>query len=300
MVEGAVVVEQPEQQRPDVRARPVLVPAEAGDDAVGRALVLDLEHRPLAGLVRARRAASRSTPSSPAPSNRSNQSAASARSVVAGVRWTGGCDRRRAPPRGGRAARPAARARRSSSPSASRSQATNDAGDSSASIFTRDAAGWMRSSSASNSSAPSRAMTTSPSRTQRSGSAARSGVGELREVAIERLEVAGLDVDLVAVAEDDRPEAVPLRLEQPAVAGREAVGRASRASARAGGSKGSCIGRVYPAGLGTGDRWPASGRRRGGQSDPRDAEDTRHAHHPTCRSASRSLLVRPHRTSSPR
>ena len=32
---------------------PVLVPAEAGDGAVGGALVLDLDHRPLAGLVRA-------------------------------------------------------------------------------------------------------------------------------------------------------------------------------------------------------------------------------------------------------
>src|SRR3954451_17368354 len=36
-----------------MRAGPVLGPAESGDDAVGRALVLDLEHRPLAGLVRA-------------------------------------------------------------------------------------------------------------------------------------------------------------------------------------------------------------------------------------------------------
>ena len=66
-------------------------------------------------------------------------------------------------------------------------------------------------------------MTISPSRTQRSGRAARSGVGELREVAVERLEVARLDVDLVAVAEDERPEAVPLRLEQPAVALGQAV-----------------------------------------------------------------------------
>src|SRR3954471_15114949 len=48
-------------------------------------------------------------------------------------------------------------------------------------------------------------------------------VGELGKVAIERLEVTTLDQDLVAVAEDDRPEAVPLRLEQPAVALRNAV-----------------------------------------------------------------------------
>ena len=31
---------------------PVLVPAEAGDDAVGGARVLDLDHRALAGLIR--------------------------------------------------------------------------------------------------------------------------------------------------------------------------------------------------------------------------------------------------------
>ncbi len=45
MVQGAVVVEQPEQQRADPLA--VLVPAEPGDDAVGRALVLHLPHHPL-------------------------------------------------------------------------------------------------------------------------------------------------------------------------------------------------------------------------------------------------------------
>ena len=50
----------PEQQRADVRAGAVLVPAEAGHHAVGRALVLDLEHRPLARPVRRRRGAWRS------------------------------------------------------------------------------------------------------------------------------------------------------------------------------------------------------------------------------------------------
>src|SRR5258706_2329783 len=48
---------------------------------------------------------------------------------------------------------------------------------------------------------------------------------ELRKVAIQRLQVTRLDVRLVAVAEDDRPEAVPLRLEEPAVALRQAIGR---------------------------------------------------------------------------
>ena len=50
-------------------------------------------------------------------------------------------------------------------------------------------------------------------------------LGELREVAIERLQVARLRVDLVAVAEDDRPEPVPFGLEQPAVAVGQAVDR---------------------------------------------------------------------------
>src|SRR5205085_5467853 len=40
----------------------------------------------------------------------------------------------------------------------------------------------------------------------------------------ERLEVAALDQDLVAVPEDDRPEAVPLRLVEPAIAIGQAVG----------------------------------------------------------------------------
>ena len=40
---------------------------------------------------------------------------------------------------------------------------------------------------------------------------------ELGEVAVERLQVAALDVEPVAVAEHERAEAVPLRLEEPAV-----------------------------------------------------------------------------------
>src|SRR3990172_297225 len=44
------------------------------------------------------------------------------------------------------------------------------------------------------------------------------GGRELREVAVERLQVAALDERLIAVAEDDRTETVPLGLEEPAVA----------------------------------------------------------------------------------
>ena len=51
MVQHAFLVVEPEQQRSHRIVR-VLVPAEAGDDAVRRAGVLDLEHRARAGRVR--------------------------------------------------------------------------------------------------------------------------------------------------------------------------------------------------------------------------------------------------------
>jgi len=114
------------------------------------------------------------TPSSPAPSKRRNQSAASARSRVAGERCTGGAapastcsSRSRRTARGS--------LRRSSSPSASRSQATNEAGACAESSFTRDAAGWMRKSRVSKSSPPTPTITISPSITQRSDGMAASG-----------------------------------------------------------------------------------------------------------------------------
>ena len=114
------------------------------------------------------------TPSSPASSKRRNQSSASARSRVAGERCTG--DAAPASTCSSRSRRTASAAsRRSSSPNASRSQATNEAGDCAASSFTRDAAGWIRSSSASKSSPSAPTMTISPSTTQRSDSAAASG-----------------------------------------------------------------------------------------------------------------------------
>jgi hypothetical protein len=55
VVEDAGVVVEAEQQRADRLGAALLgalVPAEAGDDAVGGASVLDLQHRPLARLVR--------------------------------------------------------------------------------------------------------------------------------------------------------------------------------------------------------------------------------------------------------
>ena len=114
------------------------------------------------------------TPSRPAPSKRSNQSCATAGSLVIGVRWTGAFESPSASSRSFRRSC-CGRPRRSSSPSASRSHATNDDGASFASIATREAAGWMRRSSAPKSRTPPVAITISPSSTQRSGSASRSG-----------------------------------------------------------------------------------------------------------------------------
>ena len=225
MVERALVVVQAEQQRADVRARAVLVPAEAGDDAVGGALVLDLEHRALARLVRRveplgdRRRRGR-RPRTGRTSRRRARGRASPAS--------GGSAARRAPRTASSRARrsPCGAARRSSSPSASRSQATKDAGVSSASIaHARRGRVDAQQQRLEVERRRRAAITISPSRTQRSGQRGPERLGQLGEVAVERLEVAALDVDLVAVAEDERAEAVPLRLEQPAVAGRQAVGR---------------------------------------------------------------------------
>ena len=47
---------------------------------------------------------------------------------------------------------------------------------------------------------------------------------KLGKVAIQRLELAALRIDLVSVSKDERAEAVPFRLEEPAVAGRQRVG----------------------------------------------------------------------------
>ena len=95
-----------------------------------------------------------------------------------------------------------------------------DAGVSAARRRTRDSAGWMRWRRASKSSPrPSRSATTiSPSTTQRAGQRLPQRVEELGEVAGERALVAAGQLDVVAVAEHDAAEAVPLRLEQPAVA----------------------------------------------------------------------------------
>ena len=60
--------------------------------------------------------------------------------------------------------------------------------------------------------------------TQPAGSLSRKSVVQLGKVAIERPQVAALDEDVGLAAKDDRAEAVPLRLEQEAVARGELVG----------------------------------------------------------------------------
>ena len=78
----------------------------------------------------------------------------------------------------------------------------------------------MRSSSDSKSSQPSRAITISPSSTKRASAppTASSRLDQLREVSVQRFQVPRLQVELLAVAEDEGPEAIPLGLVAPPVA----------------------------------------------------------------------------------
>ena len=160
------------------------------------------------------------TPSRPAPSKRWNQSAATARSRVAGVRCSGGVAPREQRLERARGARANGTPRRSRSPSQSRSKNTTDAG-----ISLRQQLHARRGRDGGAAAAPrSRArrrcaITISPSSTQRCGQLRQQRLDQLGEVAVERLLVAALDQDLVAVAEDERAKAVPLGLEDPAVPG---------------------------------------------------------------------------------
>ena len=172
------------------------------------------------------------TPSRPAPSNRSNQSARK-RPIARRRREV---DRRAAlPSTSSSRARRSACGHRAQVLVAERQQVPGDeARPASRRPASSPATRPGGSAAAATRSRARRrcAMTTSPSSTQRSGSAARNGSASSGKVAIERLQVARLRVDLVAVAEDERPEAVPLRLEQPAVVRSEARRRPWRASAR--------------------------------------------------------------------
>src|SRR6266487_6435928 len=48
--------------------------------------------------------------------------------------------------------------------------------------------------------------------------------GELGKIAVHRFLVAALQHDLIAIAKNERPESIPLRLEEPAVAGGQLIG----------------------------------------------------------------------------
>ena len=226
MVQRALRVVEAEQQRAHERARPLLVPAEAGDHAVRGARVLHLHHRALARLVRralvlGHHAVEPGALEAVEPLGRDRALAAAGREVDAAA----GARQRSLQPLPALGLRHATR--RSSPSSASRSNATNDAGISAASFFTRDAAGAAASAERRSRARAAPAITISPSTTQRSGRLACKNGLELGEVAVERLQVAALDVQPVVVAEHDRAEAVPLRLEQPAVARRQ-LGRELR------------------------------------------------------------------------
>ena len=182
----AVVVVEAEQQGSDALA--VLVDAEPGDHAVGGALVLHLQHRRACLLGTCRRAAW--------PRRRRSPRLRSARTNLPRRRGSSGGGgevdrrprRRRASPRAARAARENGCSRRSSSPSASRSNATNDAGISSASFVHAARGGVMAQLTACRSRGPCRwRRRVSPSSTARSGSCGQQRLDELGEVAGERL-----------------------------------------------------------------------------------------------------------------
>ena len=204
------------------------------------------------------------TPSRPAPSNRSNQSAASARSVVAGVRWIGGSTL--ASERGEPLAALALRHR----PQVLVVQRQQ--------VPRHERGGRLRGEH------PDPRLGRVDAQQQRLEPQAAVGrdhdlavehaalrqlgaerLGELRKVAVQRLEVTALRVDLVAVLEHDRAEAVPLRLEQPAVA----LGEARRGLGEHG-LDGGLEGESH-APQGTAQRKPGSGRPAGDPGRPRRA-----------------------------
>ena len=246
VVQRAVVVVQAEQQRADAVA--VLVHAVAGDHAIGGAPVLHLHQRALVGRVRVGQALGDDAVEPGALELDEPPLRAPRRSVVDGHRWIGAAacvervDEQRVPRRQ-RLVHAASR-----SPSASRSNATNDAGVSAARRRTRDSAGWMRCSSASKSRprVVGGGETISPSTTHRCGQLRQQRREQLGEVAGERPLVAAGQLDVVAVAEHDAAEAVPLRLVQPAVAHRGSSSASLASIGAIGGDSGSVIAPIMP------------------------------------------------------
>ena len=174
VVQHAVVVVEPEEQRADALA--VLVHRGTRRRRSRRCAGASPSASCACPRGTGRRAASRPRRRARRPRSARTTRAPASRSVVAGREQ----DRRLAPARtrcSSRARRSRERQRRGGRRRLRRAgrSATNDAGVSSASIATRDAAGWMRSDSRSKSSPCSVAITISPSTTQRSGRLARSG-----------------------------------------------------------------------------------------------------------------------------
>ena len=130
-------------------------------------------------------------------------------------------------------------------------------------------------------------------------------LGQLREVAIQRLQVARLRVDLVAVAEDEGAEAVPFGLEQPAVVRRGARRTALASIGSTGGWNGRCEGHGASVRGGTGTDGPASPRCRRGRpvaTSPRRAHlmrTIRPSHRPDRARAGPRRLRRAARPASP-
>ena len=195
------------------------MPAEAGDDAIAVALVLHLQHHALVRLVDARRrlgddAVEARALEAAEPVGGDGAVACRRREVERRLRRSASSCLERA-----RGARANGAARRSRSPSHSRSKKTIDAGISLGEQLHarrgRVEAQLQRLEvervAARDDDLAVEHAALGQLRLQR--------LEQLREVAVERLLVAALDEQLVAVAKDQRAEAVPLRLEDPAVAG---------------------------------------------------------------------------------
>ena len=180
--------------------------------------VLHLQHLPLVLRGSGGRAASPSPHPGPPPRSARTMPRRPSWLRVAGREMDAEPSRPSAPARAVARARSKGELARSSSPSASRSKATNEAGVSSASFRMRLCAGWIRLSSASKSSPPGPAMTISPSTTQRSGQLVAERLDELREVAGDRPLVAAPQLQVLAVAEHHGAKPIPLRLVEHVVA----------------------------------------------------------------------------------
>ena len=107
-------------------------------------------------------------------------------------------------------------------PKTSRSNTTSRAGNLPDSSATRLAAGCRRSCSVSKDWP---GMTSSPSRTNRSGLQSGKASDNLREEAVERFLFLGLQIDLVAVAEGEAAKAVIFGLVEPPLAARQIIDR---------------------------------------------------------------------------